>query len=253
MCLILFAWRSHPQYKLLVAANRDEFYVRPTEAAHFWKDAPHILAGRDLEQGGTWLGVTTSRRFAALTNVRNPHAPLGQKSRGLLVSDYLNSNEKPEKFLQRLQPDLANYSPFNLLTGDSEHLYYSNSVGVQRELQPGIYGLSNAALDTAWPKVTGGKQALAIAMMAGEIKPEQLFNILANTEKADAMELPDTGVGIELEKQLSARFIHMDTYGTRCSTVVTQSSSNEMYFLEKQFDEKNIATKIQSYYLAVPK
>ncbi|HQQ75679.1 MAG TPA: NRDE family protein, partial [Pseudomonadales bacterium] len=107
MCLIVFAWRSHSQHKLLVAANRDEFYARPTEAAHFWKDAPHILAGRDLEQGGTWLGITTSGRFAALTNVRNPQAPLGSLSRGLLVSDFLNSDATPEQFLQQLQATLS--------------------------------------------------------------------------------------------------------------------------------------------------
>ena len=253
MCLILFAWRSHPQYKLLVAANRDEFYARPTAPAHFWNDAPHILAGRDLEQGGTWLGITTSGRFAALTNVRKLQAPLGTLSRGLLVSDYLNSDATPEQFLHKLQPELSNYSPFNILLGDGEHLYYGNSAGDACELQPGVYGLSNAALDTPWPKVATGKQALhqliTQEVMATEPDAEQLFELLADNNQANDTELPDTGVGIALEKQLSPRFIHFDTYGTRCSTVVMQSHSGEIVFLEKQFDETGKETDTTRYSL----
>ncbi len=246
MCLILFAWLSHPQHKLLVAANRDEFYARPTAAAHFWNDAPHILAGRDLEQGGTWLGVTTDRRFAALTNVRNPQAPLGTLSRGLLVSDFLNSDATPEQFLQQLQPELSNYSPFNLLLCDGEQLCYGNSTGDVRALQPGVYGLSNAALDTPWPKVAAGKQAL-LKLMAMEPDVEQLFELLADNNQANDTELPDTGVGIALEKQLSPRFIHFDTYGTRCSTIVMQSNSGEIIFLEKQFDATGQETDTCNY------
>lgn len=246
MCLILFAWLSHPQHKLLVAANRDEFYARPTAPAHFWNDTPHILAGRDLEQGGTWLGVTTSSRFAALTNVRNLQAPLGTLSRGLLVSDFLNSDATPEQFLQQLQPELSNYSPFNIVLGDDEHLYYGNSAGDALELQPGVYGLSNAALDTPWPKVAAGKQAL-LKLMAMEPDVEQLFELLADNNQANDTELPDTGVGIALEKQLSPRFIHFDTYGTRCSTIVMQSNSGEIIFLEKQFDATGQETDTCNY------
>ena len=251
MCLILVAWRSHLQHKLLVAANRDEFYARPTAAAHFWNDAPHILAGRDLEQGGTWLGITTSGRFAALTNVRNPQATIGKLSRGLLVSDFLNSNATPEQFLQQLQTTISNYSPFNILLGDGENLYYGNSAGAFCELQPGVYGLSNAALDTPWPKVTAGKQALHLLIsqeaIATEPDVEQLFELLANEDQADDTELPDTGVGLALEQQLSARFIHMDGYGTRCSTVVSHSYSGKIQFLEKQFDHTKQATDTVRY------
>jgi len=246
MCLILFAWHSHPQHKLLVAANRDEFYARPTAAARFCGEAPHILAGRDLEQGGTWLGVTTSGRFAALTNVRNPQAPLGKLSRGLLVSDFLRSDATPEQFLQQLQPALSNYSPFNVLVGDSEHLYYGNSTGDACELQPGVYGLSNAALDTPWPKVAAGKQAL-LKLIAAEPDTEQLFELLADEDQADDTELPDTGVGIALERPLSARFIHLDSYGTRSSTVVTYSYDGKIHFLEKQFDHTKQATDTVHY------
>jgi uncharacterized protein with NRDE domain len=250
MCLILLAWRSHPQQKLLVAANRDEFYARPAAPAQFWHDAPHILAGRDLEQGGTWLGVTLSGRFAALTNVRNLQAPLGNLSRGLLVSDFLNSDVAPEQFLQQLQPELPNYSPFNLLLCDGKHLYYGNSTGDICELQPGVYGLSNAALDTPWPKVATGKEAL-LKLTANEPDTEQLFEILADKDQADETALPDTGVGITLEKQLSPRFIHFDVYGTRCSTVVTYSHAGEIHFLEKQFDETGQEADSRNYVFAV--
>lgn len=257
MCLILFAWRSHPRHKLLVAANRDELYARPTAPAHFWNDAPHILAGRDLEQGGTWFGITTSGRFAALTNVRNLQTLAGKLSRGLLVSDFLNSNVTAEQFSQQLQSTLSDYSPFNLILCDGEHLYYSNSAGDTFELPPGIYGLSNAALDTPWPKVADGKQALLnltttfLNLQTTEAEAEQFFLLLADTSQAAEAELPDTGVGIALEKQLSSRFIHFDTYGTRCSTVLMQSYSGETAFLERQFDGAGQASDTTHYALSV--
>lgn len=235
MCLILVAWRSHPQHKLLVAANRDEFYTRLSAPAHFWPDIPHILAGRDLEQGGSWLGVTKNGRFSATTNIRNPAATPGNLSRGLLVSSFLESDTTPEKFLQQLQPSLAGYSPFNLLLGDGEHLYYGDSSGHSRALQPGIYGLSNASLDTPWPKVVSGKQQL-FELMTREPQPEHLFGLLSDRQQAHEDELPDTGIDAELEKHLSARFIHLDGYGTRCSTVMAQAHDGGIHFIEKQFD-----------------
>ncbi|HNL92645.1 MAG TPA: NRDE family protein, partial [Pseudomonadales bacterium] len=161
MCLILFAWQCHPQYKLVVAANRDEFYARPSAPVHFWQDTPQILAGRDLEQGGTWLGVTRNKRFAAITNVRDPTAKQGALSRGYLVRDFLTSEQSPANFIAQLQSHLADYSPFNLLLSDSNTLHYCNSSGEMLPLQPGVYGLSNAALDTPWPKVESCKQALS--------------------------------------------------------------------------------------------
>lgn len=235
MCLILFAWRSHPQHRLLLAANRDEFYRRPALPAHWWDDAPHILAGRDLEQGGTWLGVTRSGRFAALTNVRNPSARPGPRSRGHLVRDFLDSDSSPADFIARLRHRASDYSPFNLLLGDGEQLHYTNHHGEWRQLQPGIYGLSNATLDTPWPKVLSGKQQLA-ALMTREPQPELLFGMLADRTEAGDDELPDTGIDRVLEKSLSARFIHRDGYGTRCSTVLTQSHAGDIVFCEQAFD-----------------
>ncbi len=250
MCLILFAWRSHPQHKLLVAANRDEFYARPTAAAHFWEDAPHILAGRDLEQGGSWLGVTRGGRFAALTNIRHPQAVAGSHSRGLLVRNFLDSCATPEQFLQALQPTLEQYSPFNLLLGDGEHIYYSNSEGQSRELRPGIYGLSNGPLDAPWPKVISGKQQL-LEMMTHEPQPDCLFDLLSDRQQASEDSLPDTGLDAGLEKHLSARFIHFDGYGTRCSTVMTHSHDGEIQFLEKQFDQTGQAAQTVGYSLQI--
>jgi uncharacterized protein with NRDE domain len=236
MCLILFAWRSHPQHRLLVAANRDEFYRRPALPAHWWDDAPHILAGRDLEQGGTWLGVTNSGRFAALTNVRNPVAAAGPRSRGQLVRDFLDSTLSPAAFLAQLQPALGLYSPFNLLLGDGEQLHYANHHGEWRELQPGVYGLSNATLDTPWPKVVTGKQQLA-ALMTREPQPGLLFDMLADRTEASDDELPDTGIDRALERTLSARFIHSDGYGTRCSTVLMQSHHGSITLYERQYNQ----------------
>lgn len=246
MCLILFAWRSHPQHKLLVAANRDEFYSRPTCAATFWEEAPYILAGRDLDQGGSWLGITRDGRFAAVTNVRNPSAPQGSRSRGFLVSNFLSSNDSPEHFGATLQSTLKEYSPFNLLAGDGERLYYGNSNGDWRQLQPGIYGLSNATLDTPWPKVVEGKQSL-IGIMTTDPTEENLFALLANREPAETDALPDTGINPDMEKRLSSRFIQFDGYGTRSSTLLMQSYNNRMTFVEKQFGETGAESAIHRY------
>ncbi|HSC74939.1 MAG TPA: NRDE family protein [Pseudomonadales bacterium] len=255
MCLILLAWRSHPQHKLLVAANRDEFYARPTATAHFWEDAPHILAGRDLEKGGSWLGVTKNGRFAAVTNVRNMNATTGslpgELSRGLLVQNFLDSEKAPADFLQALQSSLHHYSPFNLLVSDGNQLYYGNSQGECRELQPGVYGLSNAALDTPWPKVIDGKQKL-FDLMCSETKPDHLFDVLADRQQAQDSELPDTGIDPILEKYLSARFIQLDGYGTRCSTVVMQTYAGEIVFQEKQFDQYGLETHNYSTRINTP-
>jgi uncharacterized protein with NRDE domain len=248
MCLIVFAWRSHPQHKLLLAANRDEFYDRPSATAHFWEDAPYILAGRDLEHGGTWLGVTRTGRFAAITNVRDPYAAKGALSRGLLVQGFLDSNLNPREFLQTLQSSLHHYSPFNLLVSDGQKMHYGNSLGEQRELHPGVYGLSNAALDTPWPKVINSKQKL-FQLMTCEPQPEHLFDLLSERQQADDDALPDTGIDRELEKHLSACFIHLDGYGTRSSTILAHSHDDEIQFFEKQFDQHGQETETQNYTL----
>lgn len=247
MCLILFAWQRHPQYKLVVAANRDEFYARPSAPAQFWQDAPYILAGRDLEQSGTWLGITRNGRFAAITNVRDPAAKQGARSRGHLVRDFLNSDNTPDCFIAHMQNHLSDYSPFNLLLSDGHALHYCNSHGENIALQPGIYGLSNAALDTPWPKVETGKQALADTL--SDVQHESLFCLLSDRTIADDGLLPTTGIPQWLEQKLSASFIHFDSYGTRCSTLVLQTHDGRIDFLERQFDEQGKPIATQAFQL----
>lgn len=238
MCIIFAAYRSHPDYPLIIAANRDEFYARPTKEAHFWDDEPHLLAGRDLEQMGTWMGVTKTGRFAALTNYRNPNESRhDKKSRGQIVRDFLSSETAPEPFLQKLQQNRHHYQGFNLLLADQQSFYYYSNVENEiKKLEQGIYGLSNHLLDTPWPKVEKGKQRLKMLASKGMVIDEQqLFAILEDREFAQKEELPDTGVSSDWEKQLSSIFIDTPTYGTRCSTVVTIHQSGETNFIEKTF------------------
>lgn len=239
MCLILFAYEAHPQYRLIVAANRDEFYTRPTQAAAFWPDAPAVLAGRDLQHGGTWLGTTRAGRFAAVTNYRDPATKInGAPSRGALVSDFLNSRQPPDTYMRELAARAGGYNGFNLLTGDAESLYYfSNRGGAPERLGPGVYGLSNHLLDTPWPKVARGKQTMAEAVRKGDaLRPESLIEMLFDRVRAADAELPDTGVGIEIERVLSPLFIVSNGYGTRCSTVVLFDRAGKTTFVERTYD-----------------
>lgn len=236
MCLILFAHRAHSDYRLVVAANRDEWFDRPTAPAGFWPDAPEVFAGRDLEAHGTWLGITRSGRFAALTNFRDPgnnrpDAP----SRGTLVSTFLTSRATPIAYLQSLRADAARYNGFSLLVGDAAGLlYFSNREGDVRALSPGIYGLSNHLLDVPWPKVRIGKARLA-ANLGGNVNAEDLLEILDDTYTAPDEALPSTGVTREWERQLSPLRIRAGEYGTRSSTVLLVSSDGVASFVERSF------------------
>ena len=238
MCLILFSWRQRPDYPLILAANRDEFHARPTAPAAFWPQAPQLLAGRDLVAGGTWLGVTRDGRWGAVTNYRDPaeHRP-GALSRGTLVRDFLLSGASPRSWLQALADEADRYPGFNLLLGASEELFYfSNREGILRPLPPGLYALSNGLLDTAWPKATGGKSALAaIVAAAGQPEPRALFALLADTSRPADEQLPDTGVGLDWERRLAARFIVSPGYGTRSSTLLLVSATGEVLFHERSF------------------
>src|SRR6185295_4694266 len=205
MCLIAFAWRAHPHYRLVVAANRDEYFGRPAAPAGFWDDHPNVLAGRDLEAGGTWLGVTLDGRFAALTNYRNPaDKKTGAPSRGSLVSDFLTGKAAPMEYLQGVEQRAVNYNGFSLLAGDAASLaFLSNRGGHASRVAPGIHGLSNHLLDTPWPKVRKGKAGLA-ALLDGPFDAEAAFGLLGDTERAAGGDLPSTGVSPELEERLSA-------------------------------------------------
>ncbi len=225
MCVIFLAYQQHSDYPLILLANRDEFYARPTAKAHFWEDAPEVFAGRDLVFGGTWLGITKSGRFAAVTNYRDPFAPKGKVSRGDLVSNFLKTNDSVKKYLEKIQKKASDYSGFNLLVGEmngqiNQIGYFSNREDRIRILEKGIYGLSNHLLDTPWPKVHKGKAKLARLLGTKEIKNDKLIEILSDKTLAEDEELPDTGIGYEREKLLSAIFIETPVYGTRSSSLV---------------------------------
>jgi uncharacterized protein with NRDE domain len=238
MCSIFFAYGSHPKYPLIVAANRDEFFDRPTAPAGYWDDFPGILAGRDLRGGGTWLGLGIGQRFAAVTNYRDPSAPVGVRSRGQLVLDFLAGRNDPKTFLAQVECDRAEFSGFNFLAADANELwYYSNRGAPPRALSAGVYGLSNHLIDTPWPKVTRGRAALEEIVGAGgnTLSIESLFEILANDRPADDSDLPDTGVGLEVERALSPIFIRTPNYGTRSATALLLEYNGAAVFCERTF------------------
>ncbi len=239
MCLLFFAYDCHPTYSLILAANRDEYYNRPTAAAHFWETNPGVLAGRDLQMLGTWMGITRSGHFAALTNFRDPSAQIiGPESRGRLVSNFLCLNESPEKYMLEVAKKRTLYNPFNLIVGDSSKLLYLNKQSTKAlEIKPGIYGLSNHFLDTPWPKVQKSKQALANCIENKTvIDPQGLFEILADTELAQDHELPKTGISHELERFLSSIYIQGADYGTRSSTVLLIDRNHHVIYREKSYE-----------------
>jgi len=248
MCLVLLVWRMHPHYPLVVAANRDEFHARPTAPADWWPDRPQILAGRDLEAGGTWLGVTRGGRFAALTNYRDPErrrrrgalagAPADAApnaavlSRGTLVTALLDSQSSVHEGLAYLREVSAHYDAFNLIFSDGERLgIYESVVGAGRELGPGVYGLSNHLLDTPWPKVENAKSGLESALQY-PTDTARLLTILRDERPASDERLPQTGVSLEWERLLSSAFVRSPDYGTRCSTIIRFAQAGEAYFDE---------------------
>lgn len=241
MCLILLAHKTHSRYPLVLAANRDEAYARPTAAAAFWDDYPHIYGGRDLEQGGTWLGLTRGGRLAAVTNFRDGYAPKdGTRSRGELTANYLRGTLPPAHYVNRVQRDSASYNGFNLIAGDLEDLYYcSNRGGNPVALAPGIHGLSNHLLNTPWPKVEQGRQIMAGLLQQDAARlVDGLFALLADRAPAPDSTLPDTGVGVHHERVLSPAFILSPTYGTRSSTVLLVDNFGQVLFSERSFGER---------------
>ncbi|MCZ8511781.1 NRDE family protein [Paenibacillus filicis] len=253
MCLILFAYRAHPAYKLVVAANRDEFYDRPTAPLHYWEDHPGVLAGRDLLKMGTWLGVSRTGRFAALTNYRNPKENTeGKRSRGELVADYLTDQTSPEQYMQAAASKRHFYPGYNLLAGDSKELYYySNIEDRVRRLEPGIYGISNHLLNTDWPKVRQGREGLA--RILGEEREgltDRLFSFLQTADPAPDHLLPSTGVSLEWERRLSPMFIRSEAYGTRSSAVVLVTEENmmirELVYTKEGINERKFDIALQN-------
>lgn len=238
MCLILVAYRQHPRYPLIIAANRDEFYERPTRQAGFWEEAPDLLAGRDLLRGGTWLGVNRDGRIAALTNYREPHqADPMAPSRGDLVSSFLTGTPGHEEFQDRLKREGGAYHGFNLLFGTPGNLscYSNRSAGIVR-VEPGVHGLSNRFWNTPWPKVVRGRNALRRLLQAENLSPAALLDLLHDQTPAPDEELPETGVGLEWERLLSPMFIVSERYGTRSSTALLVDAEGRLTFAERRYE-----------------
>ncbi len=235
MCLIVLGWQTDTAYPLVVAANRDEYFSRPTAPLGWWSDSPEVLAGRDLQDGGTWLGITRNGRFAAITNYRAPsRIKPAAPSRGQLVADFLRGTERPGEYLQCIERSAQACNGFNLLVADTRELWWhSNVSGETRQLAPGIHAVSNHLLDTPWPKLLAAKDVFATAFNA----PTQLFALLQDDQQHPDEVLPSTGVSLARERELSAIFVKTPGYGTRSSAVVRRSVSGKLDFAEQTWAE----------------
>jgi uncharacterized protein with NRDE domain len=238
MCLIFLSVKQHPTYKLIVAANRDEFYQRKTAPVHFWEDVPHVLGGRDLEASGTWMAMSRNGKISMVTNYRDlknlkEQAP----SRGQLVSDYLANGDEPNHYLEKISINASAYNGFNLIVGNPDELYYfSNYKNSIEKIPNGLHGLSNHLLNTPWPKVEQGVKDMKRALTQEKINSTLLFDLLRNETIAPDEKLPETGIGLERERALSSKIINSANYGTRCSTVVLIDQRNEVSYTERVYD-----------------
>lgn len=250
VCIAYIAYRSHPDWPLLIAANRDEFHQRPTRAAAPWHDQPHIIAGQDLEAGGTWLGVSQSGRFALLTNYRDMAEIRKTTTRGRLVSDFLSGTTSAADYMQQIAAEGDHYTGFNLLVGDRSGLIYfgNRSKANPRELGAGRYVLSNHLLDTPWPKSERLRRRMARLPLDGLLQSTQaVFDILKDNNIAPDHKLPATGLAIERERLLSSPFIVSPDYGTRCSTVLAVHASGKAIFDEVSFNPAGTAVERHSW------
>lgn len=241
MCLIAFAWRAHKNYPLIVAANRDEFHARPTADAHWWSEHPEILAGRDLQAGGTWLAVNKAGRFSTITNYREQSLTQDNyRSRGDLVTQFVSGNRDPSDFCDAI--DGTNYAGFNLLTADEHSIsYVSNRGDAQTELAPGVYGLSNASLDTPWSKLTRTRQRLTELIRSDSVNEASLLQALSDRETA-IEDASSEHPSLQRARAITAPFIITEDYGTRCSTVVLWHASGKKEFVEQRFDASGEVT-----------
>ena len=242
MCLVLLAHAVDPRYPLIVAGNRDEFHRRPTQEAHWWPDWSDVVGGRDLQANGTWLAMHRNGRFATVMNHRDAEAPSGSlSSRGHLVTDFLASDLSASKFIDGIDGD--RYGGFNLLVHDGERLaYLSNRGGGSRELAPGIYGVANATLDTVWPKVKRTTGVLEAMLDNENVNPSRLLRLLDDRERASVREVSEDEAPFEVAHALSAPFIVMPDYGTRCSTVLLRDAEGRVQISEKRFDADGNST-----------
>lgn len=238
MCLIVFSYKNYPDYPFILATNRDEFYGRPTQPAHVWNTSPKILAGKDEKAGGTWLGISENGRFAALTNYRQmDDIEEDTTSRGIIVKDFLLSDDNPRKYLAELQKKGEQFNGFNLVAGFVDELYYiSNKKEGVYKIKPGIHAISNAFLNTPWPKTEQASKSFKRILADEGPDEEKLFNMLKNDQRYPLDELPDTGLPKETEKAVSSIFIETDNYGTRSSTVVIVDKKKNVHFAERSYN-----------------
>ncbi len=236
MCLVVIAWKQHPEFPLILAGNRDEFHSRPTKEAHWWPDFPGIVGGRDLQAAGTWLALRRNGRIATVTNYRDAELPSAKlRSRGHLVTNFLNSTEKPLDYLNSV--DGSAYAGFNLLVGDGESLaWLSNRGGGPQVLAPGVYGLSNALLDAPWHKVVRSKATLTRLIEEDNINETALMRLLDDRDKAPVSEIDSDRLPFETAHAISAPFIVLPDYGTRSSSVALYDASGVWRFRERRFD-----------------
>mgnify|MGYP002700200534 CR=1 FL=1 len=242
MCLILFAYQHSDNYKLVLIANRDEYYQREAKPAAFWPHHPHIFGGIDCTEGGSWLSVDTAGRFAAITNIRKPpFTKNNERSRGHIINDFLSSQQSASEFMEELKQTDTAYGLFNLLLLDASGLWhYSSDSHQEQHITPGIHGLCNASLNTPWPKLTRGCDQLKQQLALIPTDNNQLFSIVQSTQQASDSQLPNTGIDLELERFLSPTFIQGDDYGTRCSTLLTIDHNNCLELTELTYDNNGI-------------
>ena len=242
MCLVILGWRQHPDFPLIVAGNRDEFHNRPTKEIHWWPDKPDIVGGRDLQAAGTWLALSRKGRFATVTNYRDAELPTAKlRSRGHLVTDFLASSDDALEYLNAI--DGAAYAGFNLLVSDGKTLaWFSNRSENARVLPPGIYGLSNALLDSPWHKVLRGKAALAQLISENKVNETELLRILGDRSKAPVGEVEADRLPFATAHAISAPFIVLGDYGTRSSSVVLCDSTGKWRLHERRFDPSGEST-----------
>lgn len=252
MCLIIFSYKNHPKYKLIFASNRDEFYDRPTSALSWWRGRRNILAGQDKKNGGTWLGLAKDLRLAAITNFRDlKNVSENAPSRGLLVRNFLESDETPLQYLENIKEKGAKYNGFNLIVGNKSCLYYySNVNNTIVKIKAGLHGLSNKFLNTPWPKVQKGKNEFEKILKQKEPYSDMIFELLKDTSKPPDNQLPDTGVGLDLERVLSPLFIKSKVYGTRASSIVLIDNLDNVTFIEKSYVKNALGefeTRMQTF------
>jgi len=242
MCLLLLALDTHPFFKLVLAANRDEYYDRPSAPPSFWEHAPQLLAGRDLAGGGTWLGITRHGRIAAITNYRDPASFMkAAPSRGKLVTDFLLGKEPPSEYLEAIRPEAGRYNGFNLLVGEKDRISWTSNRSERIvRLSPGIHGVSNHLLNTPWPKIVRGKELLVRVLQDHPVpSSDSLFDLLQDPHQPPDEALPSTGVRLEWERVLSPIFIKSPEYGTRSSTLLYIDQKDHVTFMDRTFDSES--------------